>query len=97
MPQRNETGRVVRISLSGWKAALVGLALLAVAAVVAALFALGFVLFALPVLLVAPVIYFLAPKARPSAGNQPARKSTIIDAQYRVIDDGSERGKDANS
>jgi hypothetical protein len=86
-PHLQESPRHIRVGLRGWVAIATGLALL----VALAFLAIGLFIFFLPVLILAPVLYWLMPKPKIYRVSNPASKNsargtTIIDGEFRVID-----------
>ena len=85
MPQRAPLR--IQIGLRGWAAIAAGLAILA-----AGIFlAIGLFVFLLPVLLLAPILYWLLPKPKiyrvgNPASEKAAQGATIIDGEFRVMD-----------
>lgn len=86
-PHLQESPRHIRFDLRGWAAIATGLALL----VAVAFLAIGLFIFFLPILILAPVLYWLMPKPKFYRVGNPASKNsakgtTIIDGEFRVID-----------
>ena len=78
----------IQFGLRGWAAIAVGMAIL----VAIALLAIGFLVFLLPVLLIAPILYWLMPKPKPilnSMNNNMPRQATndaeIIEGEFTVV------------
>ena len=90
MPQLPNSPIRIQFGLRGWAAIAVGLAILGAVAFVAV----GLFIFFLPLLLLAPVLYWLLPKPKIYRVGNPAAKrandATIIDGEFRVIDATSE-------
>jgi hypothetical protein len=88
MPQTPNSPLRIQFGLRGWAAIAVGLLLLGALAFLA----LGIFIIFLPLMLLAPVFYWLLPKpARYRAGNA-AGKETIIDGDFEVVDPTSGSG-----
>ena len=86
-PHLQESPKHIRFDLRGWAAIATGLALL----VAVTFLAIGLFIFFLPVLLLAPVLYWLMPKPKGyrvsnTASKKAAKGTTIIDGEFRVID-----------
>ena len=85
MPQRAPLR--IQIGLRGWAAIAAGLAILA-----AGIFlAIGLIVFLLPLLLLAPILYWLLPKPKIYRVGNPGTKkaaegAAVIDGEFRVID-----------
>jgi hypothetical protein len=83
----------IQFGLRGWAAIVAGLAILAAIA----LLAIGLFIFILPVLILAPVFYWLVPRPKAYRVSDPASKkaagdTSIIDGEFRVIDAGAPQG-----
>lgn len=83
MPQKNNPRiHIFRFGLKGWAA--LGAALLALGAVI--ILVLGLFVFFLPILLLAPVLYYFAPRRTIYSVRDAPKDVTIIDGQFRVVD-----------
>jgi hypothetical protein len=94
MPQPHNSPVRVQFGLRGWAAIVTAVIVLGAVTVLA----FGFLVFMLPVLILAPVIYWLVPKPKVYRVNNPAEKevaggTTIIDGDFRVISGGASEGK----
>jgi hypothetical protein len=88
-PLLQDSPRHIRFDLRGWAAIATGLALL----VAVTFLAIGLFIFFLPVLILAPVLYWLMPKPKIYRVSNPTSEkttkgTTIIDGEFRVIDAG---------
>ena len=86
-----------QLGVRGWAAIAVGVVTLAVAAFLA----IGFLVLILPVVLLASLLFWFLPKpkfyrvvTRPE--KPPATQATIIEGQFKVIDNASDRNSGAH-
>ena len=85
MPQHSPIR--IQLGLRGWAAIVLGLAILAGIVFLT----IGLLVFLLPVLLLAPILYWLLPKPKIYRVGNPATKkaadgATVIDGEFRVMD-----------
>ena len=86
-----------QFGVRGWAAIAVGVAILAVAAFLA----IGFLILILPVVLLASILFWFLPKPKfyrvgARSEKPPVTEATIIEGDFKVIDDTSDRNSGAN-
>jgi hypothetical protein len=95
MEPQNYSRTQVKFGLRGWVAIGLAIAVLGVMTAAVVFLAVGLFVFTLPVLLLAPVIYYFAPKPKlkpmPAwTGKDMPNNSEIIEGEYRVIKRGGD-------
>jgi hypothetical protein len=86
-----------QFGVRGWAAIAVGLAILAAAAFLAV----GFLILILPVMLLAPILFWVLPKPTfyrvgTPPENPPATEAAVIEGDFKVIDNAIDRRSGAN-
>jgi 4-hydroxybenzoate polyprenyltransferase len=93
MQEFNNQRIQLKFGIKGWMAIGVGVAILGAITTAVVLLAVGLFVFTLPMLILAPLIYWLVPKRKPENKpiQHPLRMATsnnteIIEGEFRVID-----------
>jgi|SRR5271155_285538 len=95
MQQLHRSGARFQLGLKGWAAIGVGFTLV----VAMSLLAIGLFIFLLPVLILATILFFFAHKSKTiprtvkRSAEYRAPQGTVIDGEFRVIDNGDNNGQ----